>query len=468
MLSSVSVNVNDNRGGVGSGVGTGVHAKVGVAGVASSSPIAIRRGMKDEQVRELLGNSPLAEACIESLEWGAALIYCMPVTATTAGTISAAARVGDGAGKITAAGSPVNDFQIIVKVVEPGARNVATITVSEDGGYSWGDEQTVPLSGTIALPNTGVVLSFDVSETKTLAAGDTYTFTATAPVASNADILDAVQALKTYRGAFEMIHVVGTTNASLWASLEAELKNWEDDGRPVLAMVEQRNAAASETAAAYVDAIQTQAASVRGRHVAVCRAWASYVQKDGRETQRNLAAVLLGLLAQAPESTSIAFVRDYNIPEGKITRLLPEGIENYLEVLDAARYIEVRTYPGKDGYFVANTNTTADAASDYANIEVCRVMYRLVRETNARALEHQNEDFDQSDPEVALKGVEADLNVPVEDALEDGIISAGEAVILFDQMGDGMDKKMPVEIRFVPRGYIREIILDFSVVNALA
>lgn len=107
--------------------------------------------------------------------------------------------------------------------------------------------------------------------------------------------------------------------------------------------------------------------------------WIRYIRMDGREQDINFAGILTGSLAAIKESTSVAYTGTNGISyaEGKIVKLLPEGIEDYIEQLDAARYIFLRKYEGLEGYYVAATNMTAPASSDYANIEDVRVMYRL-------------------------------------------------------------------------------------------
>ena len=469
MLSKVTNNIVDTNSGAGSGAGTGLTAKIGVSSVASPEPIVIRNSMDSDTIKEKLGNSPLADACIDAVENGAGTIYCLPVAATTQGTISEAEHVGTGTATVEASGHPTNEFVIIVRVETGGLTNEATVSISENDGVDWLDEQTVPLGGAITVPNTGVTLTFTADASKVLVAGDTYTFKATAPAASTANIVNAVNVFRTYPAKIEMIHIVGTTAPALWASLEALGKTWEKDyGRPLLFLVEHRKPASGETAAAYAAAIKADAKSVKGRHVAVVSQWASYVRLDGRQQDINMAGCISGWIASSKESTSIAFVRDFVFAEGKVVKLLPEGIGDYMNELDECRYIFLRTYNGMDGFYVASANTTAPATSTFCDIETARVMYRLSREVYQRALEHQNEDFDQSEPEVAYQYLQADLNVPVDDAVRDEIISEGAVTILTDEINPGKDKKVPVRIQCVPRGYFREINLNFYVVNSLA
>lgn len=472
MLAKVELNMHDSNGGLGSGSGTGIFGKVGVSPVDGTSPIVITGNMDASAIREKLGNSPLADACIDSVENGAATIYALPVKASTNGELSEASHEGTGKGTVTASGNPTNDFTLIVQIETSGLTNAATCVISENGGQTWGEEQTIPLSGTITVPNTGITLNFAASDGNKFQAGDTYTFEATAPSANNGDILNAVKKFRSSMTSVELIHVVGVTTTALWGSLESLGSSMEtQSGKPLFFVCEQRNAKESENAAAYAEAIAPEAKSVKGRHVCVVSQWARYIRMDGREQDINMAGVITGSLAALRESTSLAYTGTdgVNYAEGKIVKLLPEGIEDYVEQLDAARYLFLRKYEGLEGYYVAAANMTAPASSDYANVEDCRVMYRLGREVYKRALLHQNEDFDQDAAETYYAQVQEDLNVPIDIAKDtDHIISDGRVTILADLVNDGKDKKLPIRIQCKPRAYSRELTLDMYVVSAIA
>lgn len=92
MFGDVNVKVEDGNLGRSSSTGTGTSIKIGISNVESKSPILISGTMNAKKIKEKVGNTPLADACIDAVEWGASSIYCIPVKAGTAGTI----------GKITA------------------------------------------------------------------------------------------------------------------------------------------------------------------------------------------------------------------------------------------------------------------------------------------------------------------------------------------------------------------------------
>lgn len=87
MFGDVNVKVEDGNLGRSSSTGTGTHIKIGISNVESKAPILISGTMNAKKIKEKVGETPLADACIDAVEWGAASIYCIPVKAGTAGTI---------------------------------------------------------------------------------------------------------------------------------------------------------------------------------------------------------------------------------------------------------------------------------------------------------------------------------------------------------------------------------------------
>lgn len=459
MISRVEVEVKDSKSGLGAQYTSGVHGKIGISPVGSKELVTVKNTMDTDAIKELLGESPLADACIDSVDGGAQTVYCLPVAASEGGEISNVSHTGEGKGTVTVSGMPNNSFDIVVRIVEGGATNSGTFEASTDGGANFGEEETIPLSGEYELADTGLKLTF-ADGGGSFEAGDTYRFCVSAPAASNEAILTALDAIYKSHVDIEFVHIVGTTDPALWAALEVKAQEMEDAaGRPLVIICEQREAADDEDAAAYFQAIKDDCRGA-ARHVAVVQTWARIQRMDGRVVDTNIAGYICGMVARAKESTSIAYVRDFPISEGKVLKLLPEGIEELYEELDAARYIALRRYPGKDAWYVAAANTCAPEGSDFASIENTRVMYRLVREVYKRAVEWQNADFDAADIETEVEPVQADINIPVEAALSDKIITSGEAVIL-DPESLLTDEKIPVRVSYTPRAYARVISLTF-------
>ncbi len=68
--------------------------------------------MTADTLKERLGRSPLADSVMDSVQFGAARVYCLPVAASTAGTVGEVEKEGKGGGTLTASGSPYNAFAV--------------------------------------------------------------------------------------------------------------------------------------------------------------------------------------------------------------------------------------------------------------------------------------------------------------------------------------------------------------------
>ena len=147
MLRDVKHEVKDKNLGFATATGDGRHLKIGVSPVVSDTPIIVTGAMDAAQIKSRLGLSPLADAVMDSVQFGANRIYCLPVSATTAGELGEITRTGDGGGTMTVDGSPTNAFSVVVKITAQGGLNSAAFAVSIDGGSNFTDEITVPVTG---------------------------------------------------------------------------------------------------------------------------------------------------------------------------------------------------------------------------------------------------------------------------------------------------------------------------------
>ena len=87
MLRDVNTIITDGGLGVETVKGEGVHFKIGVSPIVSDVPIIITGTMDAKKIKEKLGLSPLADACMDSVENGSSMIYCIPVLASVAGSV---------------------------------------------------------------------------------------------------------------------------------------------------------------------------------------------------------------------------------------------------------------------------------------------------------------------------------------------------------------------------------------------
>lgn len=470
MYGDVNVAVNDGNLGRGTSTGTGVHIKIGISNVASSVPILVTGSMDGRKIREKLGETPLADACMDAVEWGAATVYNIPVKAGTAGEIGEVTQDKKGQGSMEVSGSPLNAYDIVVEVVDGGGRNEGSIRYSIDGGGTYTEEETIPLDGEIALAGTGLSVRFtDADDGDSFCEGDKVTFTSTAPAMHNQDVIQAVESLINSSLAFEFIHIVGPSARALWAALATLADDFlKKHKRPIFFVCEARPKDAEEGLDDYVTAMAMESRAINSMYIQVVCSHSRYQGIDGRVREINNAGIVTGLYGRAKESQSIGEVKSFPVSEAKLLKLLPDGIEDYISVLDEARYLTIRQYAGLENYYVTSARMMAPDGSDYAYAEDVRVSNRLVKAVRAAALKELQVEVSPDDLDASLAGIQAALNIPIEDALRDKIISSGYAMIDTNNLNILVDESLDVNVTYVPMGHVRAVNLIFSVENPYA
>ena len=186
MLRDVKTTVSDGLLGFATATGDGLSVKIGASPIVSNAPVIITGDMDAGEIRERLGLSPLADAAMDAVQSGAGRIFCIPVAAATAGTLTPVTKEGKGGGSLTVDGSPTNAFQVVIQITAQGGLNTAAFKASVNGGYSFSDEVTVPATGSHVLDGTGLTLHFaEAVDTEEQASSflvdDTFRFGSTAP-----------------------------------------------------------------------------------------------------------------------------------------------------------------------------------------------------------------------------------------------------------------------------------------------
>ena len=78
MLRDVKHTVTDVLLGFATATGDGKSLKIGVSPIVSDTPIIITGDMDATKIKDRLGLSPLADAVMDSVQFGASRIYCLP------------------------------------------------------------------------------------------------------------------------------------------------------------------------------------------------------------------------------------------------------------------------------------------------------------------------------------------------------------------------------------------------------
>ncbi|MGN0710496.1 MAG: DUF2586 domain-containing protein [Anaerovoracaceae bacterium] len=466
MLRDVNITISDGQMSGNGTLGEGVHLKIGASDIESEELIKIRGTYDANRIRYLLGLSPLADACMDSVENGAALIYCMPVKPSVPGTVNEVTHVGTGTGKVALSGTPNNSYDVVVSITAEGGLNEAAFTYSINGGYTKSEEITIPLNGSYVVENTGLTLSFTEGELKegSFVENDSFSFKTTAPQLSNQDILKAIKKIRNLKESFEFVHIVGETSEATWAAVSAEQKTLLETYKTPLLFVLEAYKPEDKTAEAYAEELIKARKTISNYDLQIVTARGLYVCMDGIKRERNFAGIVCGFYAKAGVQQSIGRTSEFSISEDKIVKLLPEGIEEETEWLDEAGYLTFRKYIGLEGYYVTNARMICPEGSDYKYAELVRVKNKIYRKVRKEALLQMHTEIDLADVEGSLIALSKFLESPLNEMVANKEISAGRVIVADGQNADTIidTETVNLKARFTPKGYVREFEVDLG------
>lgn len=471
MLRDVKHTVTDNLLGAATNKGTGVHLKIGASPVISADPILITGSMSSERIKAKLGLSPLTDAVLDSVAFGANKIFCVPVAASNAGTVGQVKKTGEGTGTMTVSGTPTNAFDVSVKITGKGGFNTALFKVSIDGGYSYSDDLTVPVAGVYEVPDAGLTLTFKEGgsgeTTDSFKVGDTYEFATVAPTMSNEDVLAKLEQLHNFSESFEFVHIVGESSSAMWKAVSTAQNMLRDTyHKPLFFVMEAFAPQKSDTMKVYAEALVAARAGVQNYDLQVVPARGLLVKMDGTTKDVNLAGVVCGLYARTNVQESIGRTAEaaaLGIPKSRLLELRPAGIVDVTETLDAAGFLTFREYDGLDKFFVYHAKMLSPEGSDYRYAEDVRVKNKIIRETRKEGLKLLNDDIDLEDIDGELAARAIFMFAPLQQMINNKEISS--ATIEADTSNSAnilTDETMRVRIRYVSKGYIREIEVDLG------
>ncbi|MDZ4042914.1 MAG: DUF2586 domain-containing protein [Eubacteriales bacterium] len=467
-LTDVIIGVQDGGLGVAPPAADGIHAKVGVCSAGTVGQIvAVSNATK---AREAFGTGPLVNAILDAYTaaGGTGLIYAVRAGGDIDGVVGAVTAAKTGQGNMTAAGTPLDAYDVLVEIVDAGRLNVATFKYSLDGGRNWSGKITVPSAGAYTISGTGMIVTFAEYATdpdESFLVGDQYSFKTTAPQASAEKVVAAIDALLGFAYSYEYIHVTGDSDAAMWAALNVKALEAESKFRYLHILTEARGPAA-ETVDAWVNALVTAKASFASTRVAISAGRLRVLDAaTGRQADRNGAGIYSGRLSSIRVRTSPAKVETGPLPG--VLGLLPEGLDDgHIETLDTQGFITFRQYIGLRGYFVNEGRMSAELTSDYTVVERRRPMDKACHLVRLAFLQAKHAEIDPVPEklELELRTLENSAEAALGPMIADGDISRATVVIPRDQ--DILaTSKLKVQIRIVPMGTIREFEVNIGYEN---
>ncbi len=464
-LPDVNVKILDGGLGLLSPSAAGLQAKVGVCSAGTVNEIVAVSSPGD--IADKFGTGPLANALYDAFAAGASIIYAVRAEGDIAGTVGTVTATKTGQGDVTANGSPLDEYEVIVEIVDPGAKNQATFKYSLDGGDTWSEKITVPTGLTYDIPGTGITLSFTEYVTdppKSFLTGDKYTFNTTAPKASVAKVNAAIDVLLNSAYLFEFIHVVGESDAAMWAALASKATEAENKFRFIHFLAEARGPDNTETVDTWVNALLTEKASFASKRVSICAGRFELVDMGtGRVVDRNGAGLYSGRVSAVPVGISPGRVMDGPLPA--VVDLRPKGInDGHILALDEAGFITFRQYIGLSGFYITNGRMAAEPISDYRFVELRRPMDKACAQVRMTALRQEHAEIDPLNLEKSLAAIEAQLSAPLDAMAGAGEIARGRVVIPRDQ--DVLaTSTLRVKVRIVPLAIMRWIEVEMGYEN---
>jgi hypothetical protein len=387
-LPDVKNTIKDGAMGVQGADATGNFAAIGVASKPSNG---IMTFVDAESVEAAIGDGPLRDLLVSALSIAKTTVKAIALEGTIPGTKSAvtSGSTNAGSGTLTVSGNPRNEYDVLVEIVSDGGLNEAAFRITIDGAA--GKIITVPDgAGQYEILDTGLTIQFAPGTTG-FKEGDTFVFQATAPSATNGEVLAAIDQVLDAKLAIEWIAVAGQSSAPLWAALATKAQGAEAIYQYLFFVAQARYKTDAETLDDYVNALTgTERGVTTSTRLQVCAGWIEEADANGQVDERGMIGVYCGALAQrgvhqGPDATRYGSI-------SAATAIKPDGLnDGHIESLKNAGYVTVRKIIGLTGIYVTSGQMMCEAGSDYNIVERRRVMDKACRQIRAAQLFYLND-----------------------------------------------------------------------------
>ncbi len=375
-----------------------------------------------------------------------------------------------GTSVLSVSGTPHDAFDVRVLVTRASA-SLSALTgafkVSLDGGNSYSGEIALASSGSYAIPNTGLTITFGSG---THVAGDLFRFKTSAPAWDATGLTAALDGLVTSGRDFEFVHVAGPVDATSAATVKTWLDAREVAGQYTFAVCEARDQIHGESVSAWQTVLTGSSpgfASFTGdkQYVMASHGEIQSAIRAGVYWRRNLARLLTPRLAKIPLRES-----PLRVKTGPVEGLMPDGAVSSVyhdgrtyTALDLARLGVVQTLAGRpEGEYFFTSRTTAASSSDFSEVQRIRVMNEASRHALAAIAEYVGDDVELKTDgsgriaEADAKAIEAEVLAKVKAAVLNApnkhVTRVGVQVNRTDVLAS--TRTLRVAISLVPRGSI--------------
>lgn len=467
-IPNVNVNIQDGALGLASDSSAQTQVVVGTSSAGTANQLTSVSAIGDLVTK--FGQGPLVEAAARVLAVAGGPVLVMKVASDVAASAGSVTKNGTSSATLALTGSTPNDaYSLVVQIVQGGATlaaGTATMKVSLDGGTTYGAEVAIPTSGTYAIPNSGVTLTFTYTSGTAFVAGDTYSATTTGPGYTTSALNTTFTALLADPRTWFLVHIVGAATdlagtRTLFAAVDSQMATAAANYRFARAVIEAPNGLTDSAilanttglgdlastngrtliGAGYLNVISPISGYAYARNVAweAC-AWASAIAPSEE----------LGAVARGPLAGVVSLQRDEQATPG----------------LDAGRFITARTIVGRQGFYITRGRTFAAAGSDYAYLTNGRVIDIASGVARDAALQFLNAKIptkpDGTIADTAARGIESYIQGKLDDALTNKGDAVATAVAVDRTINLLSTGNLKMRVRVQPYGYASTITIDLG------
>lgn len=419
-------------------------------------------------------------------------------TVSTVGTITQTTNAGAGTGNITAQASEFIDAaKVKIVITATGAAGVGRFKFACDDYTDADGNSLAQYSGDIviptspylfAIPNTGIVVTFSAG---TYNQGDTFSFTALPCSMVNNDLQTAITAAGNSGVAFSAMHVCSTSYNvaddaalltaadTLAGAIDAVCAGAKAVFRYIRAFVE-----CPTSGTLYIDSDGPAPATCASANSAVVAQFVDFASADGRVCISAGDALIYSVLTGRLNRRNGAWIESARtakvnraIDPGKVLDGPLGGVvrtiyadANSDGLLDAARFLTLRSYTGLPGYYVTRGVTMASDTSDFSSLMNGRVMDLACAVARSSLLKYVNSEV-RVDPVTGYidEGEALRIEGAVNAALNASLVATGQAsatsVTLSRNTNILSTSTEPVTVRVTPLGYLRNLEMTIGFIN---
>lgn len=375
-------------------------------------------------------------------------------------------RVGSGTATLLdgSTHSPVDSYDLWIKIMTAGAPGTGAFAYSLDGGNNFGGTLAIPAAGKYVVPETGLVLTFSGTFVK----DDLYKSSVTGASYSNSDVTNALVALIASPNNWRWAHVIGKPSsaaaaASLAAAVDTQMTAAEAAHKYVFGVTECPQDLVTDTDTV----IKTAFAAFESRRTMVCVADVGLISPmTGRTERRPFGWAVTARMGATKMSIDPA-QKDLG-GLNNVDSLYRD--EEQTPGLEEFGFTVARRFGSDTGYYVTSGRIKAPAGSDYSYVTNRRVMDELCSVAYAAYLLYINKAIDIDVESGFIDEAQAqEIDGVVKGKLETAVIDTDEAsgvsAVLSREDNVLSTGTLNAEVGCIPKGYARNINVTLGFVN---